>query len=156
MMLRTLLASAAVLVARVVVLAELTDGFQAFTTQAALRLAVQSRPLHVPAEVPLDTGRGSMLDLADLRGRWVLVDFIYTRCPTLCQVMGTQFARLQDRFATPLAQDGLALLSISVDPDHDSPAALRAYMARSGDHGSGWTAGQIGRGSWRERVCQYG
>src|SRR3546814_12987676 len=88
-----LLVSAGGLVASVVVLAELTDGLQAFTTQAALRLAVQSRPLPVPAAVPLETGRGSMLDLADLRGRWVLVDFIYTRCPTLCQVMGTQFAR---------------------------------------------------------------
>lgn len=138
-MLRTLLASAAVALAGGITLAAATDGFQAFTTEAARRGAVQRHPDFIPDAV-LETNTGARVALSDLRGQWLLVDFIYTRCATYCTALGSDFAQLQQRLAAPLAQRGVALVSISFDPEYDSPARLAAYLARSGDHGNGWIA----------------
>jgi protein SCO1/2 len=105
---------------------------------------VQRHPEGV-ADAALETDTGARLTLADLRGKWLLVDFIYTRCATYCTALGTDFAQLQQRLAAPLAQRRVVLVSISFDPVHDSPARLAAYLARSGDRGSGWIAARPDR-----------
>jgi len=137
--LRTLLASLIVASAGGAALAVATAGFQAFTSESARRIAVRAHPPEVPV-VLLQTHTGTRVSLADFRGRWLLVDFIYTRCTTLCQALGAEFAQLQDRLAVPLAQDRVALLSISFDPDYDAPPELAAYLQRSGSRGAGWIA----------------
>ena len=137
--LRTLLASLLILVAGVGARAAATDGFRAFTSETARRLDVREHPRALP-QVPLQTTTGRTIDIAGLRGRWLLVDFIYTRCVTYCSVQGGEFARLQDRLAGPIAAGDVALLSISFDPAHDGPSELAAYQQRSGDRGAGWIA----------------
>jgi protein SCO1/2 len=69
--------------------------------------------------------------LADLRGQVVAIDFIYTRCPLpdVCPRLSANFALLQRRFG-----NAVTLLSITVDPDFDTPQVLRDYARR-------WTAG---------------
>ena len=152
-MLRTLLASAVVAVAGGLGLAAATDGFLAFTTESARRVAVQRHPEGVP-DAALETDTGAHLTLADLRGKWLLVDFIYTRCATYCTALGSDFAQLQQRLAAPLAQRRVVLVSISFDPVHDSPARLAAYRARSGDRGSGWIAARPTDGAGLERFIR--
>jgi protein SCO1 len=137
--LRTALASCLLLVLGGAVLTVATDGFHAFTTETARRLAVQRHPPTVPA-VPLETQSGAQLNLADLRGKWLLVDFVYTRCISWCLAQGGEFAQLQDQLAEPLAQGRLLLLSISFDPVHDTPAELAAYQQRFHGRGTGWLA----------------
>jgi protein SCO1 len=137
--LRTALASCLLLVFGGAVLTAATDGFHAFTTETARRLAVQRHPPIVPA-VPLETQSGAQLNLADLRGKWLLVDFVYTRCISWCLVQGGEFAQLQGQLAEPLAQGRLLLLSISFDPAHDTPAELAAYQQRFHSRGTGWLA----------------
>jgi protein SCO1 len=137
--LRTSLASAALLLAGGVALAAATDGFQAFTTETARRVAVRSRPVELPA-VALESQSGARFALADLRGRWLLVDFIYTRCPTLCTALGADFARLERQLVDPIARGKVQLLSISFDPTQDTPAQLAAYLGRFQGHGMGWQA----------------
>lgn len=137
--LRTLLASLALLLSGAAALSAATDGFQAFTTETARRLAVRRHPVPTPP-VALQIQSGSRISLADLRGKWLLVDFIYTRCSSYCIALGGEFAQLQDVLAQPLAQGKVQLLSISFDPLHDTPAQLTAYMQRSGDRGLGWIA----------------
>lgn len=135
--LRTLLASVLLLALGGAVLTVATDGFHAFTSETARRLAVQRDPPPVPT-VLLETQSGARLDLAELRGRWVLVDFVYTRCLTWCLALGGEFAQLQDQLAAPLADGRLVLLSISFDPVHDTPAELAAYQQRFRGRGHGW------------------
>jgi len=135
--LRTLLASTLLLALGGAVLTVATDGFHAFTSETARRLAVRRDPPPVPA-VLLETQSGARLDLAELRGRWVLVDFIYTRCLTWCLALGGEFAQLQDQLAAPLADGRLVLLSISFDPVHDTPAELAAYRQRFRGRDGGW------------------
>lgn len=137
--LRSLLASVAILAAGAATLAAATDGFRAFTTETARRLDVRAHPRALPA-ASLQTAAGRVIELSALRGRWLLVDFIYTRCLTYCSVQGSEFARLQDRLATPIARGQVVLLSISFDTAHDDPAELAAYQKRSGDRGAGWIA----------------
>lgn len=135
--LRTLLASLLILAAGIAALAAATDRFRAFTSEAARRIDVREHPRVLP-QVPLQTAHGQEIDFASLRGRWLLVDFIYTRCTTYCSVQGSEFARLQDRLAKPIATGKALLLGISFDPEHDGPEQLAAYKQRSGSRGAGW------------------
>ena len=117
-----------------------TDGFQAFTTETARRVAVRRQPADLPPTA-LENQSGARFTLADLRGTWLLVDFIYTRCPTICTVLGGDFARLQQQLARPIAQGTLQLLSVSFDPAHDWPPQLAAYLGRFGGRSMmGWQA----------------
>ncbi len=137
--LRTLLISLVLLTAGIGVLAAATDGFRAYTTETARRIDVREHPREVPP-LPLQTANDARTSFGEMRGRWLLVDFIYTRCMTFCSVQGGEFARLQRQLAEPIAADKLMLLSVSFDPAHDDPAALADYQHRHGDHGAGWVA----------------
>ena len=63
---------------------------------------------------------------ADLRGRVVVVDFIFTSCPDVCPLLTQQLATLRKRM--PLDAP-LSFASFSVDPEHDTPEVLRRYAA---------------------------
>jgi protein SCO1 len=80
---------------------------------------------------------GRTTDLADLRGKVVAIDFIYTRCPLpdVCPRLAASFAAVERRFDH---EADLVLLSVTVDPDYDTPAVLADYARR-------WAAGP----NWR-------
>ncbi|MBS0366522.1 MAG: SCO family protein [Proteobacteria bacterium] len=137
--LRTLLASLAVLVGGTAALGAATDGFRAFTTESARRIAVRDRPVDIPA-VALQSQSGGRIAFSDFRGKWLLVDFIYTRCPTVCLALGGDFAQLERLLARPIAQGRVRLLSVSFDPAHDTPERLARYLQRFGGQESGWIA----------------
>ena len=64
---------------------------------------------------------------ADLLGKVWIVNFFYTECPDTCPLQSAHMARLQAGFA---GEAGVRLVSISVDPDHDTPEVLSEYAAR--------------------------
>lgn len=109
-----------------------TDGFRVVTSEGARRLAVERAAPLLP-DVPLVDQTGTVFSLADYRGRTVLVDLIYTRCPTICGVLGDDLRAALDTGAT-----GADLLSISIDPEHDDRRALEAYGARFGATAPRW------------------
>lgn len=58
----------------------------------------------------------------------VLVDFIYTTCTTICPVLSINFANFQK---TMVKEKGTTrLISISIDPEFDTPMAMKAYLKR--------------------------
>lgn len=63
-------------------------------------------------------------------GRPVVVNFIFTTCTTICPMTSKVFSMLQDRLGPERAS--VHLVSISIDPEQDTPARLRAYAARFG------------------------
>jgi protein SCO1/2 len=83
--------------------------------------------------VTLTERSGRPVALPDLHGRVWIADFIYTECTESCPTQSLQFAALQREFA---GTSDLYLVSITVDPAHDTPAALRRYAERygAGDH----------------------
>jgi protein SCO1/2 len=76
----------------------------------------------------LRDARGGRLDARELRGRAYAVTFLYTRCIDSCPLVG---AELHDALAAlgPLARR-VAAVAISVDPAHDTAAAVRRWLAQ--------------------------
>lgn len=58
--------------------------------------------------------------------RVVVIDFVYTTCTTICPVLTATMAAVQRRLAEDLG-DKVTLVSVSVDPVHDTPARLNEY-----------------------------
>ncbi len=71
---------------------------------------------------------GSPATLADFRGRWYVLSFVYTSCPGTCPRTTATLKRLDAALAR--AGTPLDTVVVSLDPDHDTPAAVRAYRAR--------------------------
>jgi protein SCO1 len=70
---------------------------------------------------------GKTLGLADLKGKVWIGDFIFTRCPGPCPRMSSRMASLQRDMR---GEDGLRLVSISVDPEFDTQEVLARYAAQ--------------------------
>lgn len=129
-MLRTALASAAIVLMGWLSAAWLTNGFQVWTAEGARRSAVVAAPVDSPSAGLLGAGLTG-LDLPDVLaspGRATIVSFMYTRCPGVCLALGSSFQQLQ-RAAAVNEGGGVSLLSISFDPGHDGLDQLAAYSA---------------------------
>jgi protein SCO1/2 len=109
--------------------------------RTAKRLAVMrqmaglaAQPLDIGARVPdftlIDQTR-QPVRLSGLAGKVLVVNFIYTRCalPQFCLRISNNFGVLQKRFAKELGKD-VVLLTITFDPQRDTPEALAAYAAQ--------------------------
>lgn len=129
-MLRTALLCAALAIGGYASAAWLTHDFQAWTAEGARRLDVALSPVAAPpvlVEGPATPAQSLPQVLGD--GRSVtIVDFVYTRCETVCLSLGSTFQQLQAALrADPAAN--VRLLSVSFDP-RDSSADLQAYAGR--------------------------
>jgi protein SCO1/2 len=75
---------------------------------------------------------GKDIRLHNFRGKVLLLTFIYTRCPLpeYCNLMSTNFAEVDRQLQTqPALYARTHLLSISIDPEYDTPKVLRSYGA---------------------------
>ena len=88
----------------------------------------------VPAFALVDRS-GRTVTSADLRGAVWVVDFIYTECTESCPTQSLQLAQLQQEFS---GTEDLHLVSITVDPAHDTPEVLQAYAERYGASERWW------------------
>ena len=83
-----------------------------------------------PVTLVRDDGKAVTLpdELDD--GRPVVLNFIYTSCTTICPVISHTLARLQGELGPD--RDRVHLVSISIDPEQDTPARLAAYAKKFG------------------------
>ena len=91
---------------------------------------------------------GKVIRLSDFRGQVLDFTFIFTRCPypDFCPRMTDLFGRAQKTLAgQPEAPKNLRFLSISFDPEHDTPELLRAYAERQHYDPAQWT---LATGAW--------
>lgn len=77
---------------------------------------------------------GNAVDHTLFEGEHTVVSFVFTNCPFVCPGMTAAMARLQDE----LADTNARFVSISVDPERDTPEALRAFAERYGADGETW------------------
>lgn len=123
------------------------------TTPATLRAAIPARPFTpglpeaaraVPVRIGSTLPPAVLVDQNEriveldrtFRGKTVLLSFVFTRCPdrTLCPAISGKFAYLQAH----LDPRRFALLEITLDPQYDSPAQLRAYGNAYGASAAQW------------------
>jgi protein SCO1/2 len=81
---------------------------------------------------------GRPLALADLAGKVVLLDFVYTRCPGPCPILTGRQVDVQRALPAEL-RARTWFVSISLDPEHDTPERLREYASARGADLSGWS-----------------
>lgn len=74
----------------------------------------------------------------ELRGQVYVASFFFTTCRSICPVVMKGMSRLQDGFAQREIR-GIRLLSISVDPEHDTPEVLADYAKETGVDPARWT-----------------
>jgi protein SCO1 len=72
-----------------------------------------------------------------LRGHPTIIDFIFTRCESICPTLSLRMQRIAERTADKRGLP-IKLLSISVDPQYDTPARLRTYAERFGADPRRW------------------
>ena len=113
-------------------------------TGAVLSLAALLQPSVVAADsrrlipdVTLTTQDDEQVNFYDLvKGRIVAIDLIYTTCQYACPLESARLARMQQLLGDRMGKD-IFFISISIDPEHDTPAALKAY-AQKYNAGPGW------------------
>ena len=135
-MLKTAFASTALAAAAYACAAWLTHDFQVWTAEGARRLEVALLPVATPV-VQVQTPSGPAQPLRQLLadGQTVtIVDFIYTRCQTVCLALGSTYQQMQESLQSARPTDAAArqvqLMSISFDSQRDDPQALGDYAAR--------------------------
>lgn len=129
---KTLTATSGVLLAGLLVLLQATEGGNAFTTETLRRTAIEREAQAVPALAVKDAD-GLVSDLHHLlstQDRVWIVDFVYTRCTSVCLAQGSVTQQLQAKIVDRGLQSKVGLVSISFDPQADDSAALRAYATR--------------------------
>jgi protein SCO1/2 len=75
----------------------------------------------------------------ELAGSIWIADFIFTRCPDMCPMLSSVMARVQRQLAKDPAFEDVRLVSLSVDPEYDTPAMLTAYAEKFGADPDRWT-----------------
>jgi protein SCO1/2 len=99
--------------------------------------AAAAKPSIPDVEVTDQNGRKSRFYTDLVKGRMVVINFVFTSCTYVCPMQGANFARLQAALGDRLGRD-ISLISVSTDPLVDTPARLKAWGEKFGAK-PGWT-----------------
>ena len=80
---------------------------------------------------------GKQVSLYDIKGKAIVIDFFFTRCPTFCPGMARAMKRLQDSFKQN-DSDIVQFISFSIDPLHDSVPQLRKFADKFKANPDNW------------------
>jgi protein SCO1/2 len=138
-LIRTLIATSAVLLIAVSAFSGLTHGFTVITTETARRETVAARPIAIPPLAGVDQlGRHRALVEAD-DTRVAIVDFIYTRCTSICLALGDSYQQLQAQILAAHLERRVRLVTVSFDPEHDTREVVADYADRMRVNPDLWT-----------------
>lgn len=97
------------------------------------------RQVRIPIrDFSLTDQTGSPFEFKTLRGKNILISFIYTTCPDVCPLT-TASMRLVQKNLSPAERRGVFFLSITTDPEIDRPPVLRSYAERYDADFSTWS-----------------
>lgn len=88
-------------------------------------------------DITLTDQYGKQVSLSSLKGKPVLFDFIYTTCPGPCLMLTSRMRLVANRIG-PMLGSKVWFVSVTVDPEHDSPAQLLEYSKQQGADQNGW------------------
>lgn len=92
---------------------------------------------HQVKNIAFTNQMGKQVSLDDLKGKVLVFDFFFSRCPSICPGMAKAMKRLQDSFVKN--PEIVQFISVSIDPEHDSVAQLRKFADRFNvNHDSWW------------------
>ena len=85
-------------------------------------------PPRVAPPLALHDAWGRRVSLSSLRGRFVLVTFLYVHCPDVCPLIAQNLNATLEQLGSK--RDRVRVLAVSVDPKGDTPTAVRRYIAQ--------------------------
>jgi protein SCO1/2 len=88
-------------------------------------------------EFTLTAQDGRPVSLSELRGKVLAINFIYATCADTCPMLTAKMARIQDRLGADFGPRA-HFLSVTVDPDRDTPAVLTRYAKLHHANPAGW------------------
>jgi protein SCO1 len=147
--------------------AVLTLTLAALVTLASLLLVLShDAPQHASPEPPLPkiapapefvltSQDGAPITLADFRGKVVAVTFILTMCTATCPVLTPMMSFVQDQLGNDFGTK-IAFVSITVDPERDTPDVLKQYAQAFGADFAGWSFLTGSPEAIREVTHRYG
>jgi protein SCO1/2 len=106
-------------------------------TEAASQSAAALKPSIPDVEVVDQNGTKSRFYTDLVKGKMVIINFVFTSCTYVCPMQGANFAKLQAALGKRLGRD-IFLISVSTDPLVDTPERLKAWGERFGAK-PGWT-----------------
>jgi protein SCO1 len=102
------------------------------------RAQEQALPKIAPApDFALTSQDGAPVKLADYRGKVVAVTFIFTLCADTCPVLTPMMSFVQDQLGSDFGEK-IRFVSITVDPERDTPEVLKDYAQAFGVNLKGW------------------
>jgi protein SCO1/2 len=105
-----------------------------FETEALFQIKNQPAP-----EFALQDSDGNAVSLANLRGKIVVLHFIYASCPDACPLHAERIAQVQEMInATPM-RDQVEFITITTDPARDTAEVMRSYGEAHGLDPVNWT-----------------
>jgi protein SCO1 len=87
----------------------------------------------------LEDGDGREVSLADFRGKVLVLHFIYAACPDICPLHAERIAEIQEMVNRTPMQGMVQFISITTDPESDTPEVLKAYGPARGLDPLNWT-----------------
>lgn len=106
-------------------------------------------------EFTLTNQDGKRIALKDLRGKVLAITFIFASCADTCPLLTATMAGLQDRLGAAFGPD-IQFVSITVDPERDTPEALKRYADAHRANGYGWSFLSGTPAEIREVARRYG
>jgi protein SCO1 len=99
------------------------------------------KPGEAVPDASLVDQEGRKTTLSSLKGKTVVLTFIYTQCPlpTFCPLMDRHFVTIQERLKADPALSRVHLATVSFDPVTDTPPVLKKHAAQLGADTSRWT-----------------
>ena len=126
---KTLFAFIFVLLSGSVVIYYGTDQLNALTAESARRYGAIHNPKPV-APVMFTTHTGEVVEYFSGKNEIIVVDFVFTYCPTVCQMLGASFYRLQEAVRSKGIENQVKFLSVSFDLAVDDVPELAAFADR--------------------------
>lgn len=132
-----------------------TEGFTVLTTEAARRASVMRHPRALP-DASLQGQDGfatTLLHSLQSDGRLAVVNFMYTRCFSICLAMGAELQQLQAAIERQGLKDAVRVLSISFDPA-DTPQQLARYARSMRADASVWRFAAVPDAAQRKALLE--
>jgi protein SCO1/2 len=87
----------------------------------------------------LEDAEGRGVSLEDLRGKVVVLHFVYTSCPDVCPLHAERIAEIQKMVNQTPMRELVQFVTITTDPEHDTPEVMREYGPARGLDSVNWT-----------------
>lgn len=102
------------------------------------RLKPQDREMVVIGPVPnfsLTNQNNETISQKDLLGQVYVVEFFFTTCPSICPIMHKSLVKVQDKY---FGNPKVGFVSVSINPEHDTPEVLKAYAEENNVSNNNW------------------